>query len=76
MLGFYQLLERGVHCQPASHRWNVIRLEPPLTITGEQAETITGHIVDVLGGYGGVVRLLRDVGKHVGAKAFRDWRQS
>ena len=40
------LLERGVIVQPASQAWNVLRLEPPLTITAEQA----GEAIEAIGG--------------------------
>ena len=40
------LLERGVIVQPASQAWNVLRLEPPLTMTREHVR----EAIDAIGG--------------------------
>jgi putrescine aminotransferase len=39
------LLERGLIVQPASQAWNVLRLEPPLTVSREEL----AHATDVIG---------------------------
>ena len=39
------LLEKGIICQPASQNWNVLRIEPPLTIQ----ETDVRHAVEIIG---------------------------
>ncbi|HVK54515.1 MAG TPA: hypothetical protein VM532_05735, partial [Burkholderiales bacterium] len=66
----YKLLEKGVICQPASHRWNVIRLEPPLTISETEIDHIVRTVGEVMEEYRDVNRLLRDVSGRV----FRQWR--
>lgn len=40
------LLERGVIVQPASQSWNIIRIEPPLTMTGAHVS----EAIDAIGG--------------------------
>jgi putrescine aminotransferase len=40
------LLERGVIVQPASQAWNILRLEPPLTMTREHVT----EAIDAIGG--------------------------
>ena len=35
-----RLLERGVVCALTFHRWNILRLEPPLTVKAEQIEKV------------------------------------
>lgn len=43
------LLERGLIVQPASQAWNVLRLEPPLTVTREElihATHVIGEVFD------------------------------
>ena len=46
-----RLLERGFLCQPATGRWNVLRLEPPLTIREaevDRAVEAIGKVLDAL----------------------------
>ena len=43
-----RLLERGIICQPASHNWNILRLEPPLTLRATEARRLIDEIVHVL----------------------------
>lgn len=40
-----QLLEDGVICQPCSRAWNVLRLEPPLTIDEADLQTLADTVV-------------------------------
>jgi 4-aminobutyrate aminotransferase-like enzyme len=40
------LLERGVIVQPASQAWNIIRIEPPLTMTAAHVS----EAIDAIGG--------------------------
>jgi putrescine aminotransferase len=56
-----RLLERGILCQPASQHWNVLRLEPPLTITEAELERAVGEIAQLLGQYTKLTPLLKDV---------------
>ncbi len=56
-----RLLERGIVCQPASQHWNVLRLEPPLTITEAELERAVTEIAQLLGQYTKLTPLLKDV---------------
>jgi putrescine aminotransferase len=56
-----RLLERGILCQPASQHWNVLRLEPPLTISAAELEHAVGEIARLLGQYTRLGPLLKDV---------------
>jgi len=63
------LLERDVICQPAAHHWNVLKIEPPLTIAAGEVERAVDAIAAVLGEYTGIAPLLADVTRRVG----RQW---
>jgi putrescine aminotransferase len=56
-----RLLERGIVCQPASQHWNVLRLEPPLTISEAELEHAVAEIAQLLGQYTKLTPLLKDV---------------
>lgn len=68
-----RLLEAGIVSQPASHAWDVLRLEPPLTIS-EQA---IDEVVEILGGildeYEQVLPLIRDVSVRFLSQMRRGW---
>jgi putrescine aminotransferase len=68
-----KLLERGVICQPASQRWDVLRIEPPLTIRAAEVEHAVDAVAGVLGEYEGVPALLRDVAARLGRQFARGW---
>ncbi len=61
-----KLLERGVLCQPASHHWNVLRLEPPLTIKPAEIKLAAQAVIDTLNEYQGISLLLKDVSSRLG----------
>ncbi|WP_407739669.1 aspartate aminotransferase family protein [Hyalangium sp.] len=67
-----RLLEEGIVCQPASHRWDVLRLEPPLTVKPAQIEQVVDAMARILGNYTGLVPLLRDVVARVGEQRRRE----
>ncbi len=68
-----RLLERGIVCQPASQKWNVLRLEPPLIVTRSELDRTTSDIVSVLGEYKGVTALIKDVASRVGEQYRAGW---
>jgi putrescine aminotransferase len=68
-----KLLERGVLCQPAALAWNVLKLEPPLTITAAQVEEAIDAVAGVLDEYRGLPRLVADVAQRLGAQGLRGW---
>jgi len=67
-----RLLEEGIVCQPASHRWDVLRLEPPLTVKPAEIERVVDAVARILGDYTGLVPLLRDVVARVGEQRRRE----
>ena len=69
----FKLLERGILCQPASHRWNVLKLTPPLTIEAPEIEQMVRAITEVFSEYQGVGRLLVDVTRCLKTQAERGW---
>jgi putrescine aminotransferase len=68
-----QLLERGILCAMATHRWDILRLEPPLTVTEEHVETAVNAVAEVLWQYRSVTSILRDVSKRLGRQWTRRW---
>lgn len=68
-----RLLERGVVAQPAALRWEVLRLEPPLTIGEAEIETLIEAVGSVLDEYRSLGPLLLDVGKRLRAQHRRRW---
>ena len=48
-------------CQPASQHWNVLRLEPPLTISEPELKRAVTEIAQLLGQYTQLGPLLKDV---------------
>jgi len=63
-----RLLEKGIICQPASRKWNVLKLEPPLTIGSADLSAAADAIVEVLGDYEGAATLVSDVSRRLGAQ--------
>ncbi|MGC4095258.1 MAG: aminotransferase class III-fold pyridoxal phosphate-dependent enzyme [Polyangiaceae bacterium] len=61
-----RLLERGIVCQPASQRWNVLRLEPPLSVTTPEVERTVNEICALLAEYQGLAPLAKDVTQRLG----------
>ncbi len=64
-----RLLEKNIVCQPASQQWNVLRLEPALTVTEAEIMRTVEAIGDILAEYTDMVPLLRDVGQRLGKQA-------
>jgi putrescine aminotransferase len=58
-----RLLESGALCQPASQSWNVLKLEPPLTISREETAHAADLVVATLEECREPGRLLRDVAR-------------
>lgn len=61
-----RLLERGFLTQPASQQWNVLRLEPPLTVSDQEIDAVAGAIAEILGEYRSLPPLLKDVTARLG----------
>jgi putrescine aminotransferase len=69
-----RLLEAGILAQPASQCWNVLRLEPPLTVQREHVEQVVDTLGNILDEYRGLGRLLQDVGARLGRQMLNGWR--
>lgn len=61
-----KLLERGFLCQPASQKWNVLKLEPPLTIPADEVLRAVAAIGEVLDECTEMSPFLSDVAKRLG----------
>ncbi|HVV85506.1 MAG TPA: aminotransferase class III-fold pyridoxal phosphate-dependent enzyme [Kofleriaceae bacterium] len=68
-----RMLEAGVLCQPASHQWDVLKLEPPLTIEEEELDRAADALGDVLDEYRGLPALVRDLGARLASQGQRGW---
>lgn len=69
-----KLLEEQIVCQPASIRWDVLKLEPPLTIQAREVDRMVEAVAKVLGEYRGVAALIKDVTARVGRQFLSRWR--
>jgi 4-aminobutyrate aminotransferase-like enzyme len=62
------MLERGLIVQPASQAWNVLRLEPPLTIAAEELSHATNVIGEVFDANRSVAPMLARTGIRAAAQ--------
>jgi putrescine aminotransferase len=62
------LLERGIVTQPASLQWNVLQVEPPLTVTEAEIDRVAETIADVLGRYRDLRAIVTDAGQRLGTQ--------
>jgi putrescine aminotransferase len=68
-----RMLEKGFIVQPSAHCWNVVRLEPPLTIGEAEIDLAVNALGEVLDGYRGLVPLARDVTRRLREQRRRRW---
>jgi hypothetical protein len=68
-----RLLEVGIVAQPASQRWNVLKLTPPLTVTDADVDRVVAATGGILGEYRDLAPLLRDVGRRLGKQFQGGW---
>jgi putrescine aminotransferase len=61
-----RLLEEGILAQPASQCWNVLKLEPPLTVAAEEIDRVVSTIGEIMSHYRDVGSLLADAGRRLG----------
>jgi putrescine aminotransferase len=69
-----RLLERGILCQPASLRWDVLKLEPPLTVSAEHIDRAVAEVGAVLAEYRDLAPLLKDVVARLGRQLLAGWQ--
>ena len=68
-----RLLERGIVCQPAALRWDVLKLEPPLTVEAEHIRRVVDEVGAVLDDYRDLAPLLADVTTRLGRQLLSGW---
>jgi putrescine aminotransferase len=68
-----RMLEAGVVCQPAALRFNVLKLEPPLTVGADDAGRVVGTLAGVLDEYRDAARFLADVTRRLGRQLVARW---
>ena len=59
--------------QPASQEWNVLRLEPPLTVTSADVRTIVEAVGGVLDDYRQIPAVVAAVGSRLREQRRRRW---
>lgn len=69
-----RLLECGIIAQPASQRWSVLRLEPPLIVAPESIDRVVDAIGGILDEYRRMGPLFRDVGSRLRQQFQAGWR--
>jgi putrescine aminotransferase len=69
-----RMLERGIVCQPAAQRWDVLRLEPPLTVQPAEVDHVVAEVGAVLDGYRELGPVLKDAGERLGRQLLSGWR--
>jgi putrescine aminotransferase len=69
-----KMLEAGILVQPAAASWNVLRLEPPLTIQAEQIGMAIDAVGQVLDEYRSITPIVADVTRRVGAQWRNGWQ--
>jgi putrescine aminotransferase len=60
-----KLLERGIVCQPAALRWDVLKVEPPLTIGEAEIALFVDALAGIFDEYRDLPALLGDVAKRL-----------
>jgi len=69
-----KLLEEGIICQPASQSWNVLRLEPPLTVQENEVNRVVEAIGRLFDEYHSISGLLKDVAARVTSQYKKGWK--
>jgi putrescine aminotransferase len=69
-----KMLEAGILCQPSSSRWNVLRIEPPLTIAVEEIDLVIETVGAILDEYRGIAPIVADVTRRAGSQWRDKWR--
>ncbi|WP_426211807.1 aspartate aminotransferase family protein [Massilia sp. TWP1-3-3] len=69
-----KMLEAGILCQPSSSRWNVLRLEPALTIGAKEIDMVIETLGAILDEYRGIAPIVADVTRRAGSQWRDKWR--
>jgi putrescine aminotransferase len=68
-----RLLEAGYLCQPTAHEWDVLKLEPPLTISERELDAFVDTLGDILDDYRSAAVILKDVGVRMAQRGAKGW---
>lgn len=68
-----RMLERGYLCQPASQQWDVLKIEPPLTVSTVGIETFVRDLAGLLDEYRDLRSVLGDAAQRLGKQALSGW---
>jgi len=68
-----RLLEAGIVAQPASQQWNVLKLEPALTVTRDEVDRAIAAIAKILAEYRDLSTIVADAGRRLGSQALSGW---
>jgi putrescine aminotransferase len=68
-----RLLEAGYVCQPTAHEWDVLKIEPPLTISELELQGFVTALGEILDEYSGAAAVVRDVGVRMTSRGARGW---
>ncbi|HZS68326.1 MAG TPA: aminotransferase class III-fold pyridoxal phosphate-dependent enzyme [Burkholderiales bacterium] len=60
-----KLLERGIICQPAALRWDVLKIEPPLSIREAEVSHFVETLAAIFADYRNLPALVADVAKRL-----------
>ena len=63
-----RMLEEGIVAQPASQRWNVLKLTPPLTVSDDEIDRVVSAVAAIFEEHRDLTALLRDVVRRVGPR--------
>lgn len=66
-----RLLEAGIVAQPAALSWDVLRLEPPLTIDTPELDLLAQTVITILNENRSITKMLADVTTRLGIQAWR-----
>lgn len=69
-----RLLEAGIVAQPASQQWNVLKLEPALTVSSEEIDRVVSAIAEILAEYRDLKSIALDAGRRLGSQALGGFR--
>ena len=69
-----RLLERGIVCQPAAQRWDIVKIEPPLTVQAAEIDRAIAEIGALLDEYKDLAPLLKDAGERLGRQLLGGWK--
>lgn len=68
-----RLLEAGYLCQPTAHEWDILKIEPPLTITERELDAFVDTLGDILDDYRSAATVLKDVGVRMASRGAKGW---